>query len=483
VVWVVLAPVRLDHTRLRMLAFALAALAWLSPSWVRATPPEREDESEGPDVTLERAHDHQAKARFADAAADYEQFAAAHPGDERAATALDNAYLLRVGLGQHEQAEADRDALERSYVHTQPERATAVFWSRRAHLDHDQARRDHAVAYLKKYRRSGGVDREIVAEAVIAQIDWRRSCHEPLLLDSCVIRRGRYNFYPSISLDAQLPSRKAFEATLARMRASRPARAPQPARAPLLPDRCQGLVDVWNSIGGRDRELAKAAQKRLAKLLARVDAVGQLPGDDPKRALEFAEARAMALVYRADAKVEALLLRTELPGDLEVFGTEETHRWLAKLDRFVTSVMNEADVIVTQYASVQATGSVYWTQAAALRTGELYESLADVIEFAETSDAVAETSDLVATREEFDAQCMVLANRAAPLRAREFAAYVDCFEHAAASQVESEFTQACVERLGTLDNTRYPLALELIGGTPTVSSSAISWVGVVGLEQ
>jgi hypothetical protein len=120
VVWVVLARVRLEQTRLRMLAFALAALAcWPIPSWVRAAPPEREDESEAPDVTLERAQDHQARVRFADAAADYEQFAAAHPDDERAATALDNAYLLRVGLGEYEQAEADRAALERSYVRTQ----------------------------------------------------------------------------------------------------------------------------------------------------------------------------------------------------------------------------------------------------------------------------------------------------------------------------------------------------------------------------
>jgi hypothetical protein len=475
VVWVVLARVRLEQTRLRMLAFALAALAcWPIPSWVRAAPPEREDESEAPDVTLERAQDHQARVRFADAAADYEQFAAAHPDDERAASALDNAYLLRVGLGEYEQAEADRAALERSYVRTQLERAAAVFWSRRAQLERNQERRDHAVAYLKKYRRSGGVDREIVAEAVIAQIDWRRSCNDGLLLDSCVVRYVRYAFYSSCSLGEEPPSRKTLEAKLAR--------ASQPARPPQLPNHCRGFDHASTEIGGRDRELAKAAQKRLAKLLARADAVGQLPGDDPKRALDLAEARAMAIVYRADAKAEALLLRTELPGDLELFGTEGTNhsqaqlgrreRSLTKLDRFLTSVMKEADEIVREYASVEATGSMYWTQAAALRTAELFESLADLIDSAERSDAVA-------TREQFNAQCMVLANRATPLRARALAAYVDCFEHAAASQVESEFMQACEERLGQLDPTHYPLAVELIG-TPAVSPSELMQVGVVG---
>jgi hypothetical protein len=124
---------RFEYTRLCMLALALAAfVSWLIPSSGRAAPPEPEDQREAADVTLERADDHRARARFADAAVEYERFAAAHPDDERAASALENAYLMRVGLGEGEQAEADRAALERSYLRTQPERAAEVFWSRRA---------------------------------------------------------------------------------------------------------------------------------------------------------------------------------------------------------------------------------------------------------------------------------------------------------------------------------------------------------------
>jgi hypothetical protein len=445
-----------------MLAFALAAVVcWLIPASGRAAPPEQE-KSEAADVTLERADDHRARARFPDAATDYERFATSHPDDERAAGALENAYLLRVGLGEREQAEADRAALERSYLRTQPERAAEVFWSRRAQLERNQARRDHAVAYLKSYRHGGGVDREIVAEAVIAQIDWRRSCDEPMLLDSCVVRQVRHVIYDSGP--PQLRSKKT------------------PARAPALPTHCRAFDRMYTQISSRDLELANAAQKRLAKLLARVGEVGELPIDDPKRAREFADAWGMALVYRTDATAEALLRTTKLPSGLELVPADWTDlsqtqlrrraRSRLRLEQFLSSITVATDEIVREYASVEATGSAHWTQAAALRKAELYESLADVIQHSETSDAIT-------TREQHHGQCMLLANEATPLRARALAAYVDCFEQAVASRVETEFMHACAERLSELDRHHYPLDAEFVG-TPTVSSSVITQLGVVG---
>src|SRR5690606_8273651 len=100
--------------------------------------------------------------------------------------ALQNAFLYRVGLSQRELALADLDRYERLYARKHAERAAAVFWTRQQLLDDDAARREHAVDYLARYRSKGGLDRLIVAEVTIAQIDWRRSCPEPLLHDLCV---------------------------------------------------------------------------------------------------------------------------------------------------------------------------------------------------------------------------------------------------------------------------------------------------------
>lgn len=405
------------------------------PSQVQAAPP---------DATLERAQDHQARGRFAEAAADYEQFAANHPDDEQTAVALDNAYLLRLGLGDRDRADAHLAELERLYAKTQSERAAAVFWSHRHHLDRNQARRDHAVAYLKKYRRTGGPDREFVAEAVIAQIDWRRSCHEPLLFDSCVSRDVRYRVHSH-----------GFSVL------------------PGLPNRCHGTGIMYTAIGGRNRELAQAAQKRLARLLERARNV-ELP-NDPERASEFADAWAMVLVYRIDAKAEALL-RTELPRGLALH--EQAPRraqQLTRLDRFLASLTHDTDAIVREYASVETTGSRYWTQAAALRTAELYESVAEVIDRGEIPGSAA-------TPDQKSMHCAVLASAAVPMAARALPAYRDCFESAIEARFESPFMQACAWMVPEFDRSSpYPISAELVG-TPTFSTSPITWVGVVAPE-
>src|SRR5690606_6252516 len=138
------------------------------------------------------AESYQAVAHYNESAQRYEQFATAYEKADRASDALQNAYLFRLGLGQEDKAKENLAKYESIYKKKDIKKAAKIFWSQHELLQSEGARRSHAEEFLKTYGTKGGVDRAVVAEAVIAQIDWRRSCDEPLLYDSCItVQRKR----------------------------------------------------------------------------------------------------------------------------------------------------------------------------------------------------------------------------------------------------------------------------------------------------
>jgi len=263
-------------------SLVLAAIAGLG--WAREPEPELDD-----DTLHELAQAHANTAEYEQAATHFEQFAKQAGEDVRAPEALQNAYLFRLGLGQRDAAKRDLVAYQHLYEPDQrddPEKVAQIFWSQHDLLDSTKDQRKHAIAYLANFEEEGGLDRALVAEAVIAQIDWRRSCPKPLLMDSCI----------SISREA-MPSAK-----------------------PKRPERCglpsQSIVTVHR----RNSKLAAAAQERfekIDKLAARGKNIDILEGDRP-RLERFKAAWAMAIVYRADAQYEEFLA-LELPDDLDFY--------------------------------------------------------------------------------------------------------------------------------------------------------------------
>ncbi|MBC8072023.1 MAG: tetratricopeptide repeat protein [Deltaproteobacteria bacterium] len=129
---------------------------------------------------------YQAIAYYSESADRFEKYATAYPKDNFSSTALNNAYLFRIGLGQKEQAEADLNRYEDIYKKKDISQAARIFWSKHDLLASDAERLTHARSYLATYGGKGGADRQAVAEAAVAQVLWRESCDKPLLYDSCI---------------------------------------------------------------------------------------------------------------------------------------------------------------------------------------------------------------------------------------------------------------------------------------------------------
>ena len=101
------------------------------------------------------------------------------------------------------------------------------------------------------------VDRAVVAHAVIAQIDWRRSCDEPLLYDSCItVKRKR-----ALSGVEAIEKRKKMEEKAKKAEAEEEKDGKKPRFRP--PKNCgsptQGIITVHR----RGKKRREAAQSRF----------------------------------------------------------------------------------------------------------------------------------------------------------------------------------------------------------------------------
>jgi tetratricopeptide (TPR) repeat protein len=411
---------------------------------------ERHPDSEhAPDAMLRLGEGYQAIAYPEHAARHYESFAEGFPSDERADDALENAYLLRLGLGHAEQAQADLRRFERLY--------------RR-----DDVGRSHALEYLQSYGRKDGLDRVVVAEAVIGQIDWRRSCPEPLLHDSCItIKRRQISAYilKAWGLEPQRKSKRF-----------RP------------PHRCGLPTQSLVYVDSRDPKLSAAAQARFSKVLALAPEAAP-PADDPRRVADFRWAWGMAAIYQADQHFEEWL-RLELPDDLD-FHVEAWRRdsgvksWErkyaaqvrkreqsnARLGEFIEHKTRLAEDLQARYGKVDETNSAAWMLAAAARTAAIQQLFADQLLRALVPQTFTD-------REQVLSYCDALAERAEPIRAQAIAAYKSCLARATEVQHANEFSRMCEEELQQLDELASPATHELFG-EPIVTSSRIESVGVL----
>jgi hypothetical protein len=446
---------------------------------------ERFPDSEHAKDTLHHlAESYQAVAYYDESAQRYEEFAAAHTKDERAADALQNAYLFRLGLGQEEQAKQDLTSYESLYKRNDIAKAAKIFWSQHDLLDSRAARRQHAKQYLDTYGTRGGVDRAVVAEAVIGQIDWRRACDEPLLYDSCItIDRKR-----ALSGVALIEARKQMEEAQKQAEARAAAGERQRFRPPKhCGSPTQGIITVHR----RSKKRSAAAQARFARVLKLVGKGTKiaLPEDDPKRAEDFKNAWAMAMIYRADEDYERYL-RISMPEDLDFVvegwrkssGVAAWERKYAaqvkkaadskkRVEAFFTKKMGLAEALEQRYAAVIQTGSPYWTLAAAARTASVMQNFADQLYRAEVP-ADFKTQDQVW------AYCDALADMAEPIQKKALAAYEYCIERSTQYQFFNEFSRLCEEEMQQRDAETYPATNELFG-VSVYTASRIDEVGVI----
>ncbi len=430
------------------------------------------------------AESYQAVAYYADSAARYEEFAEEHSGDDRADDALQNAYLFRLGLGQEKEAKVNLDKYESVYKRKDIKKAAKIFWSQHGLLSSTGAQRSHAEEYLKTYKTKGGVDRAVVAEAVIGQIDWRRSCEEPLLYDSCItVKRKRV-----LSGVAAIEKRKKLEAKQKAADEKDDGTSKKKFRPP---KRCgsptQGIITVHRR-GKKRREAAQARFKKILKMVGNASKI-KIPEDDVKRADDFKNAWAMAMVYRADQQYEEYL-RISMPADLD-FVVEDylndsgVPSWQRKYDeqvkkaeaskkafgKFFEDKKGLMDKLSEQYAGVKTTASPYWVLAAAARSASVTQNFADQLYRADVP------SDFK-TQEQVWGYCDQLSDYAQPLQEMALGAYTYCIDRSTEFQFFNQFSRLCEEEMQQRDADKYPATNELFG-VSIYTASRIENVGVL----
>ncbi len=125
-----------------------------------------------PSSLFQQARARQAQAFYEEAAGGYEAFARESPAAGEAPQALEEAVVLRLGLGQVDQARADAALFARGYGARDPARAAhlglaAELWS----VEHeDWARGASALpAWLKAFERGAALDDRILAHAMLGR--------------------------------------------------------------------------------------------------------------------------------------------------------------------------------------------------------------------------------------------------------------------------------------------------------------------------
>ncbi len=414
---------------------------------------------------------YQAIAFYAEAAERFEQYAGKYTKDEFSSTALQNAYLFRLGLGDEAKAEENLSRYEGLYKRKDPKTAAKIFWSKHELLDSDGQRLAHAKDYIKTYGNKGGVDRRVVAEAAIGQILWRQSCEKELLYDSCLTVKRK----------------KATAGEETRKKATR-LRKKGKKKKDDVPKYCgsatQGLITVHK----RDSKKASDAQSHFGTVAKLATKKPNIPKEDTERADAYRNAVGMSMVYRADQKYEEYL-KVNIPGDLE-FYTEEWKKdtgipqWerqykkqaekkadsLKRFKEFFESKTKLGDELVKAYAEVKGSGSPYWVLAAAARMAFLSQNFADQLYRAEVPKSIK-------TEDAYFIYCDELALYAETPEKVAVQAFTYCLKKSTEYQFFNQFSRMCEEELQQREPDEYPATNELFG-TSIYTDSRLDVVGV-----
>ncbi|MBA3546970.1 MAG: tetratricopeptide repeat protein [Nannocystis sp.] len=371
-------------------------------------------------------------ARFDDAARHAERYAKLYPKDFRTEDMLRAAYRVRVGLGQKDRALAALDALEQGLRRDNPERAAQFFWMRRELLTHDDERLEHAMTYLERHGKTGGLDRRIVAEATVGQLLWRRACAKGLDFDLCAaVGRGPPEF-------SDQGRRSGSDRIVARRR---------PSSSPAPPPTCSELSITRGALFPRAQKDSVEAQRWFAEVLQGARRRIMIPEDASERRRAFADAVAMASVYIANRGFEELLA---------VLGEVSDAPDPGRLPELLARSQRLAGELEKQYAEVIAQKtSIVWSIAAAARIGQIAEFRGDALLRREVPRT---HHDKTRSR----VYCATMREQAAPFYKFADAAYERCLELSITSGTFTDFSRLCEEALNYRDPVGFPRTPEYI---------------------
>jgi hypothetical protein len=440
---------------------------------------ERHTDSKHYQLTLQELGQNYQRIAFFDKAAErFEEYSTKYSKDKFTPEALQNAFLFRQGLGDEAKAQENLNRYENLYRKKDPKTAAKIFWSKHELLDTEEQRLAHAREFVNRYGSKGGVDRHVVAEALIGQILWRQSCSKELLYDSCItVQRKKAN----------AGEKTREKAAKLRQKAKRGKKKKKGEKED-IPKFCGSATQGIITVHGREGKKAKQAQGHFQTALRLASRNPDIPKEEIKRVEAYKNAVGMSMVYTADEKYE-VYLTNEMPEGLD-FVVEDwkkgtgVPKWekeykeqvarkeesMKRFKDFFDKKVSVAKELQERYAKVKSSGSPYWVLAAAARAAVTMQNFADQLYRAEVPKSFK-------VEDQYFAYCDALADQAEVPQKMANEAFTYCLERSTEFQFFNDFSRMCEEELQQRDPDKFPATNELFG-TSIYTDSRLDVVGV-----
>jgi tetratricopeptide (TPR) repeat protein len=356
---------------------------------------------------------------------------------------------MHHALGRTDLAFAALDRHDKLFGTTDPARTAELYWSRHAWLRTEAERLAHAETYIRRHAKFGGLDRLLVAESTIAQIQWRQACDKGFKFDLCASWRDPSHPPRIIHDDRRTISQRIKDDE----RAQADRTPPKPLERP-----CDPLALRDLTVYPRNKKLAAAAQQRFTRILALARDI-QIPEDPPQQRRAVADAVAMARFYRADLELEELLA-VDPPQDLRLTNDPAA---LRRLRDHLQRVDTRERQLAAAYAAIAVDDtSPYWSVAAVARIARLHRHTTEHLLGARV---VWDPQDPRAHR----SHCDALADALAPRRAQADAALEHCLARAT-QRGWNEYARECEQTLIDRQPRRFPATAEIFGAAQYTGS-------------
>jgi hypothetical protein len=395
-----------------------------------------------------------ALAFYDEASRHYEDFALNYSSKKEAPQALKWAILFRWGTGNIRKMFSNVKKFIETYTRKgrkyKPQVAEVHFWVHKVHEDNKDEHRliSHLSQYLRRYKKPGGVDREVEALAKLGALYWKRSCKRSMVDGMCI--RITYQ---------RRKRRKKLARKKKKVRyMERSSRGVRAAR-----NKFKAVLSAWRRVSG-------PKGPRMARL------PGKTPEEKKRRAVAALYWVGMAKFMLADIQFEAYM-KLDLPRKLN-FNPRYPSKMKRSQKKFSAWAKKKAiglGKLRKLYEGVMKLKQAHWAIAAVARIGMLFHNFARQLYDAPIPPHLKSDEEKDAYRDE-------LQKYADPLELKAKIGYSLCLRTAKKYNWFNEWSRLCEKELNDLDATRFPLTMEL-RAQPGYVSTATTAGAVVAKVQ
>jgi TolA-binding protein len=396
-----------------------------------------------------------ALAWYSRAADYYERFAKAFPGEKEAPDALQNAIVFRLGRAEYGKAKDNVTFFAKTYGRRRKYKSRAANAVFSLGVVYDNRGDKESMAkfykmYLKKWGRSGGKDRQILAHVRIGRALWEKSCKVRGVHGACIKQK-------------RIRSKRKIR--------KRKRRRGRKRKTIELRKQCGPETKTKITVFKRDKRLTKRALnhfKSAMRLSKRAKIKGASKQEIARRKAKMKFAVAEAVFFNAERAFERFL-EVKFPSGLD-FSDKNKKRKKKSMKKFL-KYLKEKGKLLNQarggYQEVIKTKVPHWAIAGAARIGQLYQQFADALYTAPVpKPPIPKSLRTRDQKEEFvmtftDAYCDTLEDKARPLEKKAIQGLSVCLNKSTQVSWYNDWSRLCERELNQIKPAEYPLATEI----------------------